>query len=92
MTTQTIPALITAALDDASRMPEGATIYRDPNAGGYAWSLWADDDCRSGSIGLDAAAYDWYGQGDDESADLNADDRRSAVEQALTAAGYTVES
>ena len=70
---------------DAARMPEGATIYRDPHAGGYAWSIWTGDDCQSGGIGLDAAAYDWYGQ-----ADLDADERRRAVEQALTAAGYEV--
>ena len=74
--------LITAALADARNMPAGATIYVDPNVGGFAWRInsgFGRDE--SGPIGYDPFQY--YN-------DTPYDSDTLAVAQALRNAGYTV--
>lgn len=82
-TTQTTEALIASAIQDAARMPEGATIYPDPNVGGFSWTISGTD--QSGSIGNEADDYSpegWYSEDGQEIADQ--------VAAALADAGYEV--
>lgn len=45
--------IIDTILDEAGDLPEGATIYIDPNVGGFAWKTTDD----SGRLGPDAETY-----------------------------------
>ena len=88
-TTNTTEAdLIDQALCDAALMPEGATIYEDPNCGGFSWSFAVGDDFQSGGIGYDMEHYEIIET--DEDGEYVASYCYDVVRDALVAAGYTV--